>query len=75
MEAEYNTRILEKDMLPYYEPSTYSLYESDNKFSIYVIKNVGKFGFCILLKSFPKSDDPDFARLQAEELLEKLNEK
>lgn len=28
----------------------------------------------ITVKSFPKLDDPDFARLQAEELLEKLSE-
>lgn len=29
----------------------------------------------ILIKSFPYGDDPDFALLQAEELLDKLNEK
>lgn len=28
----------------------------------------------ILIKRFPKADDPDFALLQAEELLERINE-
>lgn len=33
------------------------------------------FGLWVNVKSFCDEDDPDFARLEAEELLDKLNEK
>lgn len=33
------------------------------------------FGLWLTIKSFTDSDDPDFARREAEELLDKLNEK
>lgn len=33
------------------------------------------FGLWLTIKSFSDSDDPDFARREAEELLDKLNEK
>lgn len=41
----------------------------------YIIQIHILFGIWISVKSFTDTDDPDFARREAEELLDKLNEK
>lgn len=61
--------------LSFSESCEYEIRDHVDCYAVYVKKCIDDVYRFVLIKSFPKHDDADFAELQAVELLEKLNEK